>query len=149
VKAITLYQPHAMFVATGWKEVETRDWYTPYRGPLAIHSARRWTSVEKTALHRIFAESGAPVELAAQMSFGMIEATCTLAACVPTAFAFENSRKLKPPFVPIHGWDVEYEMGNYANGRWAWILRDVVRLPRPIPARGYRKLWDWTPPAAV
>jgi hypothetical protein len=153
LKAITLYQPHAMFVATGWKEVETRDWYTPYRGPLAIHSARRWTGIEETALHRILAETGAPVDLVAQMAFGCIEATCQIVACVrvneggfPSVLG--KCALLKPPFIPKHGWDVEAEMGNYASGRWAWILRDVVRLPRPITARGYRKIWDWRPQSA-
>jgi hypothetical protein len=149
MKAVTLWQPHAMFVATGWKEVETRDWYTPYRGPLAIHSARRWTGTEENALHRILAETGAPVNLVAEMSFGMIEATCTLAACVMIGPQITGTcRKLKPAFEPLHGWDVETEMGDYLPGRYAWILRDVVRLPLPIPARGYRKLWEWNRAAA-
>lgn len=38
MKALTLHQPWATLVALGIKTVETRSWYTPYRGPLAIHA---------------------------------------------------------------------------------------------------------------
>ena len=40
IKAITLLQPYAALVAIGAKTIETRSWYTPYRGPLAIHAGK-------------------------------------------------------------------------------------------------------------
>lgn len=34
--------------------------------------------------------------------------------------------------------------GDYSPGRYVWILKDVERLPQPIPAKATRQgLWDW------
>jgi len=41
VKALSLWQPHAHAIALGLKPYETRDWPTKYRGPLAVHAAKR------------------------------------------------------------------------------------------------------------
>lgn len=41
MRAITLWQPWASAVALGSKTIETRHWSTNYRGPLAIHAAKR------------------------------------------------------------------------------------------------------------
>ena len=41
MKTLTLLQPWATLVALEAKRIETRSWYTTYRGPLAIHAARR------------------------------------------------------------------------------------------------------------
>jgi len=38
IKAISLHQPWASMVAQGFKTIETRNWYTPYRGDLLICS---------------------------------------------------------------------------------------------------------------
>jgi hypothetical protein len=152
MKAITLYHPWAMLVEIGWKEVETRDWYTGYRGPLAIHAGRHFTAQEGFDYARIcehahgLLDDPAWQNRALKDSFGCIVAIGELVACLPTAFAAESAAKLKPPFVPARGWDTERIMGNYAPGRWAWILRDVRPVVPYIPARGHQKLWNWTPP---
>lgn len=41
MKVLTLHQPWASLVALRVKTIETRSWSTSYRGPLAIHAARR------------------------------------------------------------------------------------------------------------
>lgn len=41
MKALSLHQPWASLVALGVKTIETRSWSTSYRGPLAIHAAKR------------------------------------------------------------------------------------------------------------
>lgn len=154
MKALTLWAPHGILIPFRWKEVETRDWYTPHRGPLAIHVAKLFKSEQaldcarlqeitsKTAFHHVPASMHA-WQASVRPSLGCVVATCNLVACLPASFVIEKSRQLKPPFVPALGWEVEWEMGNYTAGRWAWILRDVVPLGQPIPARGNRKLWDW------
>jgi hypothetical protein len=40
-KALSLWQPHAQAIALGIKPYETRGWKTDYRGPLAIHAAKK------------------------------------------------------------------------------------------------------------
>lgn len=46
MKALTLWQPWASLIAVGAKTIETRGWATNYRGPLAIHAAKRRPDVE-------------------------------------------------------------------------------------------------------
>lgn len=41
MKAITLWQLWASLLACGAKKYETRSWATSYRGPIAIHAAKK------------------------------------------------------------------------------------------------------------
>ncbi len=41
MKAITIWQPWASLLACGAKQYETRSWATSYRGPIAIHAAKK------------------------------------------------------------------------------------------------------------
>lgn len=41
IRCLSLWQPHAQAIALGLKPYETRGWSTSYRGPLAIHSAKK------------------------------------------------------------------------------------------------------------
>jgi hypothetical protein len=143
MKALTLHEPFATLIAHGFKEVETRGWYTSYRGPLAIHAAtRRQNSIDLSRVNFALAARG--FELPAP-TFGAVVCTCTLAACVPAGFVILRCRQLKPPFTPARGWEFETQFGDYTGDRWAWILRDVLRFDRPAAALGSQKLWDWEP----
>lgn len=144
MKALTLHEPYASLIAHGWKEVETRDWYTSYRGPLAIHAALRKPDPTELS-HVTFGLGHHGFEVPA-LTFGAVVCVCHLVACVPTALADIACKKLKPDFCPRRGWQFERHFGNYDSGRWAWILRDVQRLDRPLAVRGLRKLWNWQSP---
>lgn len=41
MKAISLHQPWASWIAQGWKTIETRTWPTQYRGDLLIVSTKK------------------------------------------------------------------------------------------------------------
>ena len=41
-KAISVRQPWADLIVYGPKDIENRNWYTPYRGPVFIHAARQF-----------------------------------------------------------------------------------------------------------
>ena len=133
MKAITLTQPWATLAAIGAKQTETRSWSTHYRGPLAIHAASsfkhgtgRLTMSEP--YRQVLADAGYPrFNL---LPWGAIVATCTLTDCIPTS--------------EFQGVDVlDFAFGDFTYGRWAWILKDVKRLEKPIPARGALSLWEW------
>ena len=53
VKALTLWQPWASLIGYGAKTIETRSWSTEYRGPLAIHAAKRPTRDDEMRACRI------------------------------------------------------------------------------------------------
>ena len=144
MKALTLHEPFATLIARGFKEVETRAWYTSYRGPLAIHAANR--KPDPTEISRItFALGYKGFELP-QLTFGAVVCTCTLAACLPAPLVDLKAAQLKPAFTPARGWDFEKQFGNYDAGRWAWILCNVQTFDRPLAASGNRKLWEWKRP---
>lgn len=148
---LSLTQPWASLVAIGAKRIESRSWSTAYRGPLAIHAAKRFpTDAQLEALRRPFKAAleagGYHVHIATSgrryvthdLPTGVIVATCTLANCVTTQQILEN---------PIT--DQEYAFGDYRAGRWAWILEDIIKLAEPIPARGALGLWDFEIEAAT
>lgn len=138
MKAITLHQPWASLVAAGWKEVETRSWSTPYRGPLAIHAGKK-RDRDGRELWKGCDFYGLPAF--DDLPFGVIVATCQLASIHRTGSEIF--------FQPKRGWHVERGFGNYSLGRFAWVLKDVVPVDPPIPAHGWQQLWNWEPPQHV
>lgn len=143
MKALTLHEPWASLIAYGWKEVETRGWYTSYRGPLAIHAALR--KPDPTELSRVTFTLGHRGCEVPPLTFGAVVCVCQLVACLPAQLVEYKAKQLKEWFEPKHGWELERLLGNYDAGRWAWILRDVQRLDRPLAVRGMRKLWSLSP----
>ena len=153
MKALTLTQPWASLVAIGAKKIETRGWKTSYRGPLAIHAAKgfpKWAreftteSVVYEAVKVRFNQGhcGLPA-----YPLGMVVATCNLVDILPTETVgclpgvFDDYPELDNPD--------ERAFGDYTAGRWAWVLEDVVLLPKPIPAKGALSLWEWAEPAPL
>jgi hypothetical protein len=127
--ALSLWQPWASYIAAGMKRFETRHWATNYRGPLAIHAAKRPLTEDERWLLEDFplAYGHGP------LPFGAIVATCELVDCL---------RITGHP-----GDDREHALGEWSPGRYAWALVNVQRLPVPIPCRGAQGLWTWRPDA--
>src|ERR1700735_2520502 len=98
MRAISLHQPWATLVARGIKRYETRHWRTHFRGPLAIHAARRWGREQ-----RDLARSFGIVEFHL-VPLGAVIAVCNLTDCVPSNEVPEGERVY----------------GIFAPGRFAW-----------------------------
>jgi hypothetical protein len=127
VKALSLWQPWASLIAAGLKQYETRSWATPYRGLLAIHAAKRQPDVDVSdLLHPV--QAG---RVAQPLPLGAVVCVVDLVDVVPTTGVRETLSKL------------EYRVGDYSPGRWAWKLELVRAFETPIPARGAQGLWDW------
>lgn len=146
VKAISLWQPWASAVSIGAKRIETRSWSTRYRGPIAIHAAKRKVKQELEALcwenwvHAVF---GSRLERLDQLPFGAILATAELVDCLPVAEIDEDLlwRRYGEQEPGFGEECFEIAMGNYQPGRYGWILDNVKPLPEPIPYRGQQGLW--------
>lgn len=136
MKAISLTQPWATLVALGKKRIETRSWGASYRGPVAIHSSKLYPP-DCRALARTspFREA-----LAGQwtLPLGMVLATATLVD-VQKLWTRDDVMAL----LGQHGTLDEVSFGDYTLGRHVWILKDVRRLPYPVPARGSLGLWEY------
>ena len=148
MKTITLWNPHASLVALNEKKIETRSWKTDYRGPLAIHAAKRtmdkiaWEEPFYSALSHLWSALN-PGGL--NYHPGCIIATCTLVGCYLITVQDTNLKIANADagdhYIVIKG--NEYLFGDYTPGRYAWVLSDVKRLSVPIPAKGFQRLWNW------
>lgn len=130
MKAITLWQPWASLMAYGRKLNETRSWPTRHRGELAICAAKRRPTL---------ADCGdrATLEQALEAPYGCVVCVVRVVECVPTRmFGPDGSRRLS---------DEEFELGNYALGRFAWVTEDCRRLARPVPVVGRQGLFELPP----
>jgi activating signal cointegrator 1 len=174
LKALTLHQPWATFIAGGEKTIETRSWGTSYRGWLAIHAGsaipsylglgRRGTirigdfEVEKDGPGQLLLRDGG-LHWPYRLPLGGVIAVAELLDCVP--MVDRNEYVGAPPCLTIGPsgltlwtggeWyrdavraDVTGELpyGDFAPGRFAWVLGRVIRLTRPVPCAGHQGLWD-------
>jgi hypothetical protein len=136
VLALTLTQPWASLVACGAKNWETRSWSTNYRGPLAIHAAAGLAPIHGMAGLRRWLrrhpEAARLLSAAEELPRGAILATCRLVDVIPTSCVM-------PARLP----KLEWMLGDYTPGRFAWRLEDVEALAEPISCAG--RLGLWTP----
>jgi hypothetical protein len=143
IKAISLYQPWATLVAIGAKKIETRSWSTNYRGPLAIHAAKKWTgALKQIALDEPF-KSALAGAVGQQITFlpgsdcitlplGKIVAVCRLANCLRA----EAVTRI------VHVSAQELAFGDFEAGRFAWMLDNVRPLFEPVAYTGERGFFD-------
>lgn len=142
MKAISLWQPWASAIAAGLKTMETRSWSTAYRGPLAIHAAKRWTKDEiyfweehvqaRGKINERDAFGKIQIFSSEQLPLGCIVATCEIYGCVST-----NDPPPENHLCPAG----EGDWGNYSEGRYAWLLRDIKAIT-PIPCVGRQGFFD-------
>ena len=113
MKAISIKQPWALFVAEGPKSIETRKWQTSYRGNLLIVASRTpdWASME--SLTR-------PIPLI----LGGAICVANLVDCKPMTKA-----------------DEEAAMCSVYPGAYSWVLEDI-RTITPFAVKGQLRLFD-------
>jgi hypothetical protein len=152
MKAISLWQPWASAMAVGAKTIETRHWSTNYRGPLAIHAAKRFIHNEILGLActscwvSIFRRCGVsfgPKFQSGSMAFGSIVAVGELVDCVPverfTIGELEEIRTFDGE--KNHPW-TERQMGDFSSGRFGWIFTNIQPLAAPVPFIGRQGLFN-------
>jgi len=165
MKALTIHQPWANLIAHGAKQYETRSWRTNYHGRIAIHASK--LIIPKTFLwafpfpedlladalgiyRRLESETRDSFceRLVDSDDYGAVVATAELVGCYPIdMLAGELCLRLRIAGRNIS--DDEIMFGNFEPGRYAWELRDVRKLPEPIPARGRQGLWEWDDSALI
>lgn len=130
MKALTICQPYAELIARcdvreTWpdhlrKPMENRTWCTSYRGPLLIHAgkSRAWLGDddEDAALYSVNVST---------VAFGAIVAEAELYDCLA-----------------VEKLPADLAANEHANGPFCLLVRNVRRLPEPIPYRGAQGLFD-------
>lgn len=119
MKCISLWQPWASFVIRGHKQIETRSWYTGYRGLLLIHAAKT-----KEALK-------GETKLLAELPFGALLGVVRLVDCRPTESLISRITQK------------ERDLGNYDPGRFGWIFDNAFQfIEQPIPYKGMQGFFE-------
>lgn len=172
MKAISLWQPWASLIACGAKPYETRSWAPPrdlIGQPIAIHAAKKVDKgASEFATELMYGQHGAQLGNALAdtwrgssdcgfarfgecvMPVGCIVAIARIDAAfqlgeaaegtaVPAASVVRRitSRDMPPCFT------VRYDaFGDYAPGRWAWLLRDVRVLKPHPPTKGAQGFFE-------
>lgn len=150
MKGLTLTQPWATLMVLDEKRVETRGWSTDYRGRLAIHAAKGLADpiCNEDGLRLKMAELPFSTALlrhgysvSDQLPRGAVLGYVDLVACLPTN---ELARRMAE-LPELEHWEpaqFERAFGNYEHGRFAWLTRDLVVFPEPIPYRGAQGLFE-------
>lgn len=146
MKAISLWQPWASAIAAGLKTIETRHWATKYRGPIAIHAAKRRIDNEMAvalADHPIIASffKAIGIDCHADVNqtfpFGAIVSVATLTDCVPTS-------ELRDSISTANA-----ALGNFEDGRFGWVLKQIHRIDPPIPQLGRQGIFNCDIPPGI
>lgn len=133
MRAISLWQPHAALVARGLKQYETRGWSIEYRGPIAIHAAKRK-----------FKPAEYSREMRAQMLqdgvdsysfvYGAVLCIVDLVDCI-RANEIRGTLSAR-----------EFMYGNYDESegpRFGWKLENVRVLDKPVVLAGHQGIFHW------
>jgi len=133
MKAISLTQPWGSLVAVGLKQFETRSWCTTYRGPIAIHAAKKltWEAVELG----VKLQTEGVIDFLENLPRGCVIAVAVLNRIWPARIIAE-----RPGLHPQ-----ELRFGDFSAGRYAWELTDVKILERTIPCTGRLGLFELPP----
>ncbi len=127
MKAITLWEPWATAMALGRKRNETRSWPTQHRGDLVICAAKRRMDIPQVHLMMNVVQPPPGYEV----PYGHAVCVVRLYACQTTRSVAANA--------------LEVMLGDYSEGRWAWLTCDLRPLRRPVPVKGMQGIFELSP----
>lgn len=140
MRCLSLWQPWASLCVIGAKRFETRHWSTLYRGPLLIHAAKKFTNdLRQTCLNEPFRAA----LKATDATLGDIPRGGVIG--VVDLVAIWRTHDGPYLFNGVERRDIgaeEYAFGNYAEGRYAWELKNPRRFTTAIPYRGLQQLFN-------
>lgn len=150
IKAITLYQPWASLVVSGWKAIETRSWGTRYRGMIAIHASKaypKWVADLCSDYPMNYYLGRCGITHPEQLPRGAVLGVADLVRDV--IFDRENTFNGWSWIAPngrFYDFNItprEAEFGNYDVGRHGLLLADPIKFREPIAdIRGALGLWN-------
>lgn len=124
MKVLTIKEPWASLIISGYKEYEFRSWKTNYRGKILIHSG--------LSLERDNALKFKDYNL--NYGRGEIIGEAILTDCIPVTKEFEDDLYKINPLV----------YGKSEHTRvYAWKLENIVMYEKRIPCKGRLGLWNY------
>jgi activating signal cointegrator 1 len=148
MKALSVWQPRASTIASGAKTIETRSWFTHYRGSLIIHAGKRRVELAdmvgfvnwRDVLGGLTLDGG----IWDALPFGAAIAVCELVDCRATqTFVSAELDRCQRPRGDSSGYGLtERQLGDFTPGRFGWVLRNARPLIRPVLWRGAQGLFE-------
>ncbi len=130
MKVISIKEPWASLIKEGIKNIETRSWPTKYRGELYIHASKKVLTKKERSIY----ETQLSLLKNIDLKYGYIIAKCDLVDC--KLMTEELIREVKQN-------NIEYMCGEYKVGNYAWYLENIVKLKKPIIAKGQLGIWNY------
>ncbi len=129
MKVLSIKEPFATLIKDKEKQIETRSWKTNYRGELYIHASL--TKYKNESIDKFYVDSLIKNK---KLNYGYIICKCKLVDCIKVDKEFQKkiSKNKK-----------EYKLGDYTEGRYAWILEDIEELKEPIKEKGKLNIWEY------
>lgn len=126
MKVLSIKEPFATLIKDEVKIYETRSWKTNYRGEIYIHASLSLSKSENVETANKYLKS--------EINPGYILCRCELVDCIPMTEDFIKY---------IYNNTNESEYGRYSEGRYAWKLKVLEVLEKPIPAKGKLGIWNY------
>ena len=126
MKVLSIKEPFATLIKDKVKIYETRSWKTNYRGELYIHASLSLSKSENVELANKYLKSN--------INPGYILCKCELTDCILMTKEFIDY---------IHKETNEEDYGRYEEGRYAWKLKVIEVLDKPIKAKGRLGIWNY------
>ena len=146
MRAISLWQPWATLMC-GPKTVETRGRQTGVRGEVAVCAARSVDGLDALTEPELAAAAAKVLGFTSCMTDGGFAWAFRLAGvlpfgkvvCVVDLFGCEETNA---PMRLRHA--AELAFGDYSDGRYGWLTRNMRRLADPVPVVGHQGFF-WLP----
>jgi hypothetical protein len=146
--ALSIRQPWAWLIVNGHKDIENRDWWTKFRGPVLIHAAKAWGPDERS--DALYLDEGEHPVTGGSLSFvgpvrydlGGIVGVAEIVDCVSRStspwfvgkfgFVIRNARPL--PFMPLKG-ALGFFPASYLDA-YDKTMQRIAEAPSPTPPAG-------------
>ena len=123
MKTITLKQPWATLVASGYKEYEFRSWKVKYRGDILIHAGK---GIDKDAMEKL-------KDLGLDYPSSKIVAKVTIEDCIELNDEINKNICQKNPLV----------YGNENHSGYAWKLSNIQAINCNDIISGKQGFWNY------
>lgn len=123
MKVLTIKEPWATLIVSGYKKYEFRSWKTNYRGKLLIHAG---LSSEKEMMKKV-------EDYNLDYTNGAIIGEAVITECILVDEEF--SEELKNINSVVYG-------DNYV-GLYAWKLENIKKYDEPIYIKGKLGIWNY------
>lgn len=151
--ALSLWPPWVTFIKEGWKLHETRSWrpaHSFYSGEdhfwCALHQTKTMNTGVKDLCKRgrfedLLALSGLDTE---DVPLGAFLCVVRFGYPIRTENVYDRQTIKDSEWMDQKR--IDFDLGDFDPGRWAWPIEEVINLPEPVEWKGAQSLFRWKVP---